>query len=243
MDTNRSLTGVQKLSYLRAQLGETCDVIAGFPLTNTSYADSIVLLKERFGQSYKQIEAHRQALIDLLRPSHTSSSVQYVNFMMLLRAICGASQYWDRMKIHMAACLPQSCYPGKMIQNMARAHGKRKWTITELRTCIRDELYILELGSHTEPNTTLPPTASFYSSVSKPKPTKSKIQCSFCKGSHTTSMCEQVTDPLKHVSIVCQERLCFNCLGHHKISNCNSKHRCHNCRRKHHTSLCSHDLQ
>ena len=56
-------------------------------------------------------------------------------------------------------------------------------------------------------------------------------------------MCDQVTDPRKRISIVCQERLRFNCLGHHKISSCNSKHRCHNCRRKHHTSLCSADLQ
>ena len=96
-----------------------------------------------------------------------------------------------------------------MKQNMARAHGKREWTITELRTTIRDELHILELGSHSEPNASIPPTASFHSSVSKPTHTKSKIQCPFCKGSHTASMCDQVTDPRKRISIVCQERLCF----------------------------------
>ena len=40
VDTNRSLTGVQKLSYLRTQLqGEARHVIAGFPLTSTSYGD------------------------------------------------------------------------------------------------------------------------------------------------------------------------------------------------------------
>ena len=130
-----------------------------------------------------------------------------------------------------------------MKQNMARAHGKREWTITELWTVIRDELHILELGSHSEPNVSIPLTASFHSSVSKPTHTKSKIQCPFCKGPHTVLMCDQVNDPRKRISIVHQERLCFNCLGHHKISSCNSKHRCHNCRRKHHTSLCSADLQ
>ena len=126
---------------------------------------------------------------------------------------------------------------------MARANGKREWTITDLRTSIHDELYILEIGSHTEPNAALPPTASFHSGVSKPAHGKGKIQCPFCKGSHSASLCEQITDPRQRTNIVRQERLCFNCLGHHKISACNSKHRCHNCRRKHHTSLCSYDLQ
>ena len=47
--SNTSLTGVQKLSYLRAQLcGDAARVIAGFELTNSSYDHSIALLKERF---------------------------------------------------------------------------------------------------------------------------------------------------------------------------------------------------
>ena len=77
MDTNRSLTGVQKLSYLWAQLcEEASDVIAGFQLTNANYADSVHLLKERFGEPYKQVEAHVQALVDLPSPSNTPSSVR-----------------------------------------------------------------------------------------------------------------------------------------------------------------------
>ena len=77
VDTNKSLTGVQKLSYLRAQLrGETSEVIAGFQLTNANYTNSIELLKERFGEKYKQVDAHMQALIDLLVPSITPSSVR-----------------------------------------------------------------------------------------------------------------------------------------------------------------------
>ena len=112
-----------------------------------------------------------------------------------------------------------------------------------MRTSIRDELYILEIGSQTEPHATLHPTASFHSSVSKPTQSKGKKQCPFCQGSHSASLCETIKDPRQHSSIVRQERLCFNCLGHHKISACNSKHRCHYCRRKNHTSLCTYDQQ
>lgn len=41
------------------------------------------------------------------------------------------------------------------------------------------------------------------------------------------------------MEIVKQQRLCFNYLAHHKISQCQSKNSCRNCKRKHHTSLCT----
>lgn len=63
--TNNSLTGVQKLSYLRSQLqGEAARVIAGFQLTNTNYEHYVNLLKERFEQPYKQIYRRPHASLD-----------------------------------------------------------------------------------------------------------------------------------------------------------------------------------
>ena len=62
---NTSLAGVQKLGCLRIQLREdpAC-IIASFQLTNDNYSDSVILLKERFGQTHTQVDAHKQALID-----------------------------------------------------------------------------------------------------------------------------------------------------------------------------------
>ena len=66
------MTGVQKLSYLQAQLhGDAARVIAGFQLTNDNYGHSVTLLKDRFGQVYKQVEAHMQAFIDFPNPSNS----------------------------------------------------------------------------------------------------------------------------------------------------------------------------
>ena len=125
---------------------------------------------------------------------------------------------------------------GKMKQNMARAHGKREWSIAKLRAFIHNELYILEIGAQTIPHAALPPTASFHSSVSEPthshssagKATcpKERYSAPFSRAPHSASLCENFKDPRQ---IVHQERLCFNCLGHHKISSCNSKHKCHYC--------------
>ena len=77
VDNNPSLTGVQKLSYLCSQLGgEATHVITGFQLTNDNYVHSVTLLKERLGQTYKQINAHMQALRDLPVPTNSLSSLR-----------------------------------------------------------------------------------------------------------------------------------------------------------------------
>jgi len=67
---------VQKLSYLRTQFcGVAARVIADFQLMNDNYEHSIALLKKQFRQTYKQVDAHMQALIDSPSPSNTRSSL------------------------------------------------------------------------------------------------------------------------------------------------------------------------
>jgi len=65
------------LSYLRAQLqGDASTAIAGFPLINNSYEHSVTLVKTRFGQSYKLVNAHMQAFLDVPCPSNSLGSLQ-----------------------------------------------------------------------------------------------------------------------------------------------------------------------
>ena len=107
VDTNRSLTGVQKLGYLRAQLrGEARDVIAGFQLTNASYADSVQLRSDLVSPINRLTCTCRPLLIS---PAQAILPPVCINFMTQLRAISAVSQHWDGLKIHMVACLPQSC--------------------------------------------------------------------------------------------------------------------------------------
>ena len=105
-----------------------------------------------------------------------------------------------------------------------------KWTLPFLH-CHQLHHSILEL----------PPTASFHTGTTNRHitGTRGKPKCPFCKGSHSPSTCDIIKDPKQCTDIVRQQKLCFNCLGHHKVASCNSKHRCHNCEWKHHTSLCS----
>ena len=75
--SNHTLTGVQKLSYLRARLqGDASVAILGFPLTNANYEHSITLLKTQFGLSYKLVNTHMHALLDTSHPTNSLSSLQ-----------------------------------------------------------------------------------------------------------------------------------------------------------------------
>ena len=74
--SNTSLTGVHKLNYLRALVtDEAAKCIAGFLLTNDNYEHSIALLRERFGQPQKIVNAHMQALLSLPNPSNNMISL------------------------------------------------------------------------------------------------------------------------------------------------------------------------
>ncbi|XP_070579146.1 uncharacterized protein [Ptychodera flava] len=92
----------------------------------------------------------------------------------------------------------------------------------------------------------MPSTAAFYSSTASNsaarRPTQRKEKsCAFCRGPHYPNDCTVVTDSSKRHDIVKQNRLCFNCLGKHKVGDCKSKGKCRKCDRKHHTSLCKSD--
>ena len=66
-----NLTGFQKFNYLRTQLqGDAAKVAAGFPLTDVNYEQSV---KERLRQSYKLVNAHMQALLNLSNVSKACS--------------------------------------------------------------------------------------------------------------------------------------------------------------------------
>ena len=84
--SNSNLSGVEKFNYLRAQTsGEAAKAISGFPLTNTNYEQAIALLNERFGHSYKIVNAtHVQStsqhglhrIIDLSKHTNLSKLIR-----------------------------------------------------------------------------------------------------------------------------------------------------------------------
>ena len=69
VDSSPVLSGVQKFNYLRTLLqGEAARAVPGFPLSDANYSHSVEILKERFGQTQKIVNAHMQGLLNLPTP-------------------------------------------------------------------------------------------------------------------------------------------------------------------------------
>ena len=249
INSNPMLTGVQKLTYLRAQLqGDTAGVIAGFPLPDANYSHSIGLLQNPFGQPYKLSSAHMQALLDLPSPTNTLTSLQHFHDSVESHIRSLSSLGKDRESYgDLLIPIIMGKLPVATRKNFARNHSNSEWRLNELQDAILKEIHILETGLNiVNQHKQNPPTpaASFHTNAGRnPCPTddswdsKRKHPCVYCSGSHAPSICDVVTDQQKRLEIVKQKRLCLNSLAHHKISQCNSKFRWCRCTWKHHTSL------
>ncbi|XP_064641935.1 uncharacterized protein LOC135496506 [Lineus longissimus] len=233
------LDGFHKFQYLKAQLtGEASRVIQGLALTNANYAHALELLRNRYGQPHKLSSAYMKALWDLPKPSGEFTGLRhfYDTLEILIRGLdtLGKSEntYGDLLVPIVLEKLP-----GSIRQQLARTHGSSDWKLKDLRTNLLKEIEAIEEGnvtSYTTPSAISSSTAAFHTDT---KPFHKT--CAFCKdASHNSVNCKTVIDHDKRQQIVKRDRLCFNCLGNHKIKDCKSKRTCRHCSRKHHTSLC-----
>ena len=241
---DNSLTGVQKFHYLRAQLlGDASNVIDNLPLTDANYQHSVALLKERFGKPYKLVNAHMDALMNLLKPVNNLASLQVFHdrlesHMRALQSLGKSSDTYCAMLTPMVL----GNLPTDLRKQFARDHNSGEWTIQDVMACILKEIHVLEVGQYSNGFTkdAHSTATSFHTAVGKPVGQREKREplCTYCKGSHTTNQCTVVKDHQQCTSIVKGAGLCFNCLAHHRVSQCTSRRRCKQCNQKHHTSLC-----
>ena len=245
--SNPCLTPVQKLNYLRAQLhGDAARVIGDFPLSDSNYPHCVTLLRERFGQQYKLVDAHMEALLNVSPPSNSLTSLQafYDTIQNHIRALSALGKQSDSYGPLLTTVILGKL-PSDTKIRMARDHYDSEWTIHELLDSVLKEIRIYEAGqqsgrkiaiSRTSP---LPTTSSFHAGTQRAPHTRTTDSiCAFCKGTHRTNSCTSVTSPKERLSIVKSAGLCFNCLARHKVSQCTSKFSCRHCNKKHHTSLC-----
>ena len=200
--SNSNLSGVEKFNYLKAQTsGEAARAISGFPLTNTNYEQAIALLNERFGQSYKIVNAHMQALLNIPTPTNSLTSIRQFhdtieNRMRGLSALGKSEETYGDLLIPIIL----GKLPAELQRNLAREQNNGTWTINLLRQAILKEIRIMKASNSIndqtkafeEPN---PPsmTTLFHTKVNSPTPVlphtpstpgKSEPFCVYCNGKH-----------------------------------------------------------
>ena len=147
VDKNPTLSPVQKFNYLNARLnGEAKRVVAGFPLTGDNYVHSVHLLKERFGQPQKLVNAHTQALLDLQAPTNELSSLQFFHDSMETH-IRGLLALGETTESYGTLLVPiiLAKLPAETRRNIARGHTSLHWSIDQLQEAILKEIQIFEV--------------------------------------------------------------------------------------------------
>ena len=249
MKQNPTLSGIQKLQLLRSHVsGPPAKTIASLTLSNENYDKAMKQLKSRYGKPHKVIEAYMDAFLDMPNPSADTEGLRH--FYDLLE---GHISSLETMKVTpdsygtLLIAVIMRKLPAIIRKTTQREHGDKAWTFDELMAALARELttehpYIGEIPIAVEMPTT---TAVFHTSATNVStarystPTvKKEKSCIFCKGPHFPNDCTIVTDPEKRNNFVKQNRLCFNCLGKHKVVDCKSKGTCRKCSKRHHTSLC-----
>ena len=243
---NPSLSEVQKFNYLKSLLhGDAAQTIAGFSMTNTNYEKAISLLQERYGQTHKIIQTYMQALLDIPPPLNTVDSLRiyYDKMETYVRGLESLGQTDDTYGSLLVPIILNKL-PGEIRKNLARENRSTNWILSDLRQAICDELSIMEAGISNERLETPMITAAFLPGTNtretKPahtetdktaeRPDRKTKECAFCKEhDHSSTNCTIFKSAADRLSIVKKERLCFNCLGRHKIAYCKSTNNCRKC--------------
>ena len=142
---NRSLSGIQKFTYLKAQLeGDAARAIAGLPLTDANYAHSIALLEERYAQPHKLVNAHMKALLEMPSPTNSLASLR-IFYDSVESHIQGLSSLGKSEHSYGDILVPVLL--GKLSpdirRNLAREHSNSQWILADLMTALLKEIRVL----------------------------------------------------------------------------------------------------
>ncbi|XP_069138142.1 uncharacterized protein [Argopecten irradians] len=188
-----------------------------------------------------------QALLEVPTPRNTPESMRmfYDRTEILIRGLESLGQDQDNYGCLLIPVILNKL-PGEIRKNLTREHGMNNWTLGELRKCLFKEISIMEAGQSFDSHTNTPSyTATFFTGTeSKSKDANNKTEqikktCVFCQEIHAPSSCTKVPDVESRIQIIKRDKLCFNCLGKHRISDCKSRKNCKKCNRRHHSSICN----
>ena len=117
-------------------------------MTNTNYEQAIALLNERFGQSYKIVSAHIQALLNIPTPTNSLTSIRQShdtieNHMRGLSALGKSEETYGDLLIPIIL----GKLPAELQRNLAREQNNGTWTINLLRQAILKEIRIMEASN------------------------------------------------------------------------------------------------
>ena len=253
IDSNESLSGVQKLTYLKNLVtGKAASIIDGIPLSNNNYETAFNLLKDRYDNKQLQISSHMKSLLEI-------SDIYNVNNIDSLRTMYDNIETQIRHLKHlgieadmygpMLVPIIMSKIPQEINLIISRQlQDKDCWQIDDVLRIFKSELTAREktnaISNVEVKDISQRMSASSLFTNSSTNNNKgirnySSNVCVFCEKSHKSLDCRIVTSVERRRDIAREKKLCFVCLrAGHIAKNCRSNIRCYKCDKRHHTAVC-----
>ena len=252
---NHHLSEIEKFTYLRSLLeGAAYDAIAGLSLSAANYAETVQILKRRFGNKQLIISRHMEDLLD-------TTAVTSDHHLRDLRRLYDRSESNIRSfkalgvepesYVAMLSPILLSKLPPDLRLIVSRKVQAEDLNMESILELFEQELLARErainpvqqhgrraqsLSQNYEPSQARSSTSAFIATTQR---FSGKTNCAFCHGSHPSVTCESVTDIEGRKRILRNSGRCYNCLRKNHLSrNCHSSSKCSNCQGRHHTSIC-----
>uniref|UniRef100_A0A1B0D820 Uncharacterized protein n=1 Tax=Phlebotomus papatasi TaxID=29031 RepID=A0A1B0D820_PHLPP len=235
---NPSLSGVQKMQYLAAQLeGQPKRLIARLTLTNSNYESALSILKERYENKRHMVMSYMNSIVHYKRLSSGSAEDVIKLHDCINACLEGLKNLgynvtsWDPMIVAIAMMKFDTETNQSFEESIDDINSVP--TVKELLKFLLKRFRVLRTTSKDSQHSKENKKKSFHVTATH------SISCSKCNKNHPLIKCFSFKklDPQERKQHAVNNNLCFNCLSHDKNEKCQSTKSCFKCNKKHHTLL------
>ncbi|KAL0901649.1 hypothetical protein ABMA27_006857 [Loxostege sticticalis] len=238
---NRSLTGVQKLHYLKTNLqGDPSNLLQNYAITESNYEEAWQQLIKRYDNKRYNSNLVMKTLFFTKLLDTTSSCLKSLSTMGI------QTQTWDTIIIYLVASKLDTeshkqweTYISNQCDDLPSWQQMVEFLETRFRTLeMVDTSKPWQKQSQLNSKPTSKPKAFHVAVVNDQK--SSKIVCVMCEEPHYLYQCKKFGQqtPQERHDFVQTQQLCFNCLApNHSVKVCRQSTSCRRCGRKHHSLL------
>ncbi|XP_029169628.1 uncharacterized protein LOC114939494 [Nylanderia fulva] len=231
---NPTLGSVEKLQYLKTSLiGSAAHLLKNTTLTANNFQKAWEALISFYENKRLLVNAALHSLLSLKRMTKESSSEMEQLYTM---------HCWDDFLVFVAVQRLDSESVRAWEQHLGSSKEPPTWTqFTEFLFTRLHSLQAFEKsrGGKNPLQSQQQTIKTHYQGRTKDSNANNINSCSICSAKHYTTSCPQYINKTiqQRLAIVSKHKLCYNCLGHHRVSACRITKRCHKCGRKHHTTI------
>ncbi|XP_071579510.1 uncharacterized protein [Temnothorax nylanderi] len=243
------LTDVEKLQYLKTSLTDTAaHLIENTTLTSENLTRAWNSLLSFYDNPRLQVNTVLQAIFNLKAMTKESASelehlyTTFIQHYRTLQTLRRPVETWDDMIVFMITQRLDSESVKAWENRLGSTKVPPSWRdldeflITRLFTL---KAYEKSRGGKTGWKPQMATAKAHFQGKSGDSSSSEASNCPICREKHYIAQCPKYVDETvaQKLALVAKHKLCYNCLGKHRVANCRVTKRCKTCSRKHHTTI------